>query len=139
MMRFAHAMIHVRDLAGAVDFYEKALGLKVVDRHRYDGATLVYMRGVHPGFELELLAPLAWPYSARPEPGRTHIAFTVDDLDCEYARLKALAIPAEPVNNYTANGIHQTRYFYFTDPEGNQIEFLEPAGRYASDRSDSHA
>lgn len=138
-MRFAHAMIQVRDLARAIDFYEKALGLHVVDRHHYDGATLVYMSGADPGFELELLAPEAWPYRDAPEPGRTHIAFTVDDLDVEQTRLAALAIPADPVTDYIANGRHQTRYFYFSDPEGNQIEFLEPHGRYAKNGSQSHA
>jgi catechol-2,3-dioxygenase len=29
--------------------------------------------------------------------------------------------------------MHQTRYFYFADPEGNQIEFLEARGRYAGE------
>ena len=134
-MRPAHYMIQVQNLQSAIVFYERALGFTVVDRHRYPGATLVYMRGPSSAFELELISPDKWDYARMPEPGRTHIAFTVEDLDAERARLTGLAIAADPVSDYAVNGIHQTRYFYFYDPEGNQIEFLEPHGRYASERS----
>jgi lactoylglutathione lyase len=134
-MKPVHYMIHVRNVAEAISFYERALGFVVTDRHRYEGITLVYMRGSGSAFELELLSPDTWNYAQRPEPGRTHIAFTVDDLDAEHTRLARLAITADPVNDYVANGAHQTRYFYFYDPEGNQIEFLEPHGRYAIERN----
>lgn len=134
-MRPAHYMIHVSNLAEAIAFYEMALGFAVADRHRYPGATLVYMRGPDAGFELELLSPDSWEFSQMPEPSRTHIAFTVDDLDAEHRRLTKLAVNAEPIRDYEANGIHQTRYFYFYDPEGNQVEFLESKGRYASERN----
>jgi lactoylglutathione lyase len=134
-MKPAHYMIQVQKLEDAIFFYERALGFTVADRHRYPGATLVYMRGPNSAFELELLSPDTWDYAQMPEPGRTHIAFTVEDLDAQHARLTGLAITADPVSDYAANGIHQTRYFYFYDPEGNQIEFLEPYGRYASERS----
>jgi lactoylglutathione lyase len=134
-MKPAHYMIHVSNLAEAITFYEMALGFAVADRHRYQGATLVYMRGPDSGFELELLSPESWDFTQMPEPGRTHIAFTVDDLDAEHTRLTKLAINVEPIRDYAANGIHQTRYFYFYDPEGNQVEFLESKGRYASERN----
>lgn len=134
-MKPAHYMIHVRRLDEAIAFYEKALGFAAVDRHRYDGATLVYMRAPDSRFELELLAPEVWPYNSAPEAGRTHIAFVVDDLAAERTRLNGLGITTDPITDYAANGTFQTRYFYFTDPEGNQIEFLEGHGRYASDRS----
>ena len=134
-MKPVHYMIHVRNLEGAISFYEKALNLAVVDRHRYDGATLVYMRTPHTSFEVELVAPDEWPYADKPEFGRTHIAFTVDDLCQEHVRLAKLGVSVDQIMSYTANGAHQTRFFYFNDPEGNQIEFLEPHGRYASERN----
>ncbi len=134
-MKPAHYMIQVKNLETAVSFYERALGFTVADRHRYPGATIVYMRGPDSVFELELLAPDKWDYAHLPEPGRTHIAFTVEDLEAQHARLTGLAITVDPVSDYVTNGIHQTRYFYFYDSEGNQIEFLEPHGRYASERS----
>lgn len=128
-------MIHVRDLQAAVDFYTSALAAEVVDRHSYDGARLVYLRWPDTAFELELVCPDVWPFAATPEPGRSHLAFTVDDLDREHARIAALGVTLDPVSPYRANGVHQTRYFYFCDPEGNQIELLEAYGRYANPRS----
>ena len=131
----AHHMIHVRDFAGAIDFYTSALCAVVADRHAYDGTRLAYLRWPDSAFELELVCPDTWPFADGPEPGRTHIAFTVDDLDREHARLSALGLSPDPVSDYRANDIHQTRYFYLCDPEGNQIELLEAQGRYAIPRS----
>lgn len=131
-MRPVHQMIHVRDLQGAVDFYTSALAAEVADTHSYEGARLVYLRWPGAAFELELVCPDVWPFAAAPEPGRTHLAFTVGDLDGEHARIAALGVALDPVSQYRANGVHQTRYFYFCDPEGNQIELLEADGRYAN-------
>lgn len=125
-------MIQVQDLPGAVDFYTSALGASVADRHAYDGARLVYLRWPESSFELELVCPEVWTFADTPEPGRTHIAFTVEDLDAEHARITALGYTLDPICAYRANGLHQTRYFYLCDPEGNQIELLEPHGRYAN-------
>jgi lactoylglutathione lyase len=130
-MKPAHCMIHVRDLDRAVDFYGRALGFREVDRHRYDGATLVYLRDPASPFEIELIQPDRWPFQSQPEPGRTHIAFIVDDLDHERNRLRRIGVEPDPITDHFANGAHQTRYFYFADLEGNQIEFLEAQGRYA--------
>jgi lactoylglutathione lyase len=129
-----HHMLHVRDLKRAVRFYEHALGLVVADRHQYDGASLVYLRVPGTSFEIELIAPDHWPYALTPEAGRLHLAFAVADLDAEHARLQAIGVKPDPIADYVANGAHQTRYFYFCDPEGNQIEFLEPCGRYALEK-----
>lgn len=135
-MRPAHAMIQVRDLSRAASFYERALGFAEVDRHAYEGATLVYLRGRECPFEIELIAPHCWPFAERPESGRTHLAFTVDDLEAERARLLRLGIAPDPIADHVANGAHQTRYFYFYDPEGNGIEFLEAKGRYGTQKEE---
>jgi lactoylglutathione lyase len=126
-----HHMVHVRNLPRAVGFYERALKLVVADHHRYEGASLVYLRVPGALFEIELISPDRWPYADQPEAGRVHIAFTVADLDAEHARLAGLGVKVDPIADYVANGARQTRFFYFGDPEGNQIEFLEPRGRYA--------
>lgn len=128
-------MIHVRDLPRALEFYTVALGAQVADRHSYDGARLVYLRWPEAAFELELVCPDTWPFADAPEPGRTHLAFTVDDLDRDRARLSALGLHPDPIQDYRANDSHQTRFFYLSDPEGNQIELLEAHGRYANSRN----
>lgn len=130
-MRPVHAMLHVRDLDRAVAFYERALGLAVADRHAYDGTRLVYMRVPGHAFEIELVERADWPWGDRPATGRTHFAFAVPDLDAAHRRLTAMGAGPEPIRDYRANGAHQTRFFYLHDPEGNEIELLEPVGRYA--------
>ena len=129
-MRFAHHMIHVRDLDRATSFYETALRLERADHHSYDGTGLVYLRG-RDGIEIELIAPPDWNFAEKPEPGRSHIAFTVEDLEGEHKRLSDLGIEPGPIEDYVVEGKRQTRFFYFSDPEGHQIEFLEPSGRYS--------
>ncbi len=131
-LRLAHAMIQVRDLGGAIAFYEDALGLHVADRHRYEGAELAYLRAPGGGAELELLCETPWRFAGPAEQGRCHVAFTVSSVDAEHARLTALGIPCGEVSAYEANGRLQTRFFYLYDPEGNEIEILEAMGRYAA-------
>ena len=135
-MRVHHYMVHVRNLETAVKFYESALRLKLADRHRYDGTELVYLRG-YDGIEIELIRPVNWFFDEVPEAGRSHVAFTVEDLEREHARLAALGVNPGQIEDYVAGGRLQTRYFYVHDPEGNQIEFLEPRGRYARDGDDA--
>lgn len=129
-LRFAHAMIQVRDLEKAIVFYQHALGLSLVDRHIYDGAELAYMRSDDGSTEIELLSERPWRFSEWPEKGRCHLAFTTHDVDAVNARLKALGCACGPVGEYRANGKLQTRFFYLYDPEGNEIEILQSMGRY---------
>lgn len=128
-LRLAHAMVQVQALDEAIAFYQRVLGLGLAERHSYDGAELVYLRGGG-GAELELLSERPWRFAARPETGRSHVAFTVEDIDAEHARLRALGVACGAVSDYIANGRLQTRFFYLYDPEGNEIEILEATGRY---------
>lgn len=129
-LRFAHAMIQVRDLDGAIAFYQKALGMKVAERHVYDGAELAYMRSDDGRAEIELLSERPWRFAPCPEKGRCHLAFTVSNVEAENARLKGLGCACGAVGEYRANGKLQTRFFYLHDPDGNEIEILESMGRY---------
>jgi hypothetical protein len=42
--RLTHCMMHVADLERAITFYEQALHFVIVDRHRYEGHDLAYLR-----------------------------------------------------------------------------------------------
>lgn len=131
-LRLHHAMIQVRDLDAAIAFYERVLGLRLVERHSYDGASLAYLRADGGGGEIELLSETPWRHAEMPEKGRSHMAFTVGDIASEHARIRALGIDCGEVSGYVANGRLQTRFFYLYDPEGNEIEILEAMGRYAA-------
>jgi len=133
-LRFAHAMIQVRDLEKAIAFYKRVLGLSVAARHSYEGAALAYLRCTASGAEIELLSEQPWAFAERAEKGRCHVAFTVGDVEAENARLKAMGIACGDVSPHMANGRLQTRFFYLYDPEGNEIEILQAMGRYSEGR-----
>ena len=126
-----HCMIMVSDLEQSRSFYEAVFGCRVVDRHRYPGHELVYMRAPEGGFEIELIEAEAPQASPRVEAPIWHLAFGIEDLDAEYRRLQGMGVRLDPIAEYVANGAFQTRFFYLYDPDGNQIEFLEARGRYA--------
>ena len=88
MAKAIHAMIRVLDLERSVAFYREALRLEVADRFDFDSFTLVYLRNAEADFEVELTLN-----KGRTEPydlgdGYGHVAFCVDDLDGEHARLE---------------------------------------------------
>jgi catechol 2,3-dioxygenase-like lactoylglutathione lyase family enzyme len=121
----------VSDLKRSLSFYEAVLGYRVVDRHRYPGTELVYMRAPEGGFEIELIETEAPGASPRVQTPLWHLAFGIEDLDREYRRLHGMGLRLDPISDYVANDTFQTRFFYVYDPDGNQIEFLEARGRYA--------
>ena len=76
MAKALHSMIRVLDLAHSIDFYDRALGLKVYDQFEFDDFTLAYLRNEESEFELELtlnkgvpspigmvMATAIWPYA----------------------------------------------------------------------------
>lgn len=128
--RLVHCMLHVRDLDRSAAFYEKLAGLKVLDRMRYPGNELLFLRDEATGFELELIRPDDWPF-APPEPPRWHFAFGVENLEAEHARLTALGLAPEPIEDFSPGGRFMNNWFYLYDPDGYQIEFLEERGRFA--------
>ncbi|MDJ1159706.1 VOC family protein [Chelatococcus sp. SYSU_G07232] len=130
MAKAIHTMIRVLDEARSVAFYETAFGLAVSDRFVFDGFTLVYLCNAENDFEVELTVNhgRTEPY-ARGE-GYGHLAFAVDDLDAERARLAAAGLAPEPIKEFFRDGTLMARFFFLTDPDGYRIEMLQRHGRY---------
>jgi lactoylglutathione lyase len=49
-----HSMIRVLDEARAVEFYDKAFGLKIADKFDFGSFALIYLRNEESPFEVEL-------------------------------------------------------------------------------------
>jgi catechol 2,3-dioxygenase-like lactoylglutathione lyase family enzyme len=130
--RLVHCMMQVSDLERAIAFYGEVLHFSVVDRHRYEGHDLAYLRSATSEIEIELVKPDASQATSGARDESWHLGFTVVDLEAEFARLSALGVRLDPIAPYVANGVLQTRYFYLYDPDGHQIEFLEARGRYVT-------
>ena len=109
--RFRHTMLPVADMARAVDFYTRLLGMQVV-RHE---------EGTHPVLEL-----IAGTGDAE-KPWAGHIAIAVADLKALCEKLESegvrftrqLIAPEGGTNTYVAN---------ILDPDGFEIELNQRKG-----------
>ncbi len=130
MAKAIHMMIRVLDEARSVAFYERALGLKIADRYEFDSFTLVYLSNAETPFELELTTNHGRKEPYDPGTGYGHIAFAVDDLDAEYARMAAQGVKINPIKEFNREGALMARFFFIEDPDGYKIEVLQRHGRY---------
>lgn len=130
MAKLVHSMIRVVDEARSVSFYERAFGLRVVDRLDFEDFTLVYMAGDEIGFELELTINRgrAEPYELGN--GYGHLAVVVDDVEAEHARFTAEGFDAGKLIDFRNGGVPVAKFFFATDPDGYKIEVIQKGGRF---------
>ena len=130
MAKAVHSMIRVLDEARSVDFYSRAFGLAVSDRIDFETFTLVYLKNAEADFEVELTIN-----KGRTEPydlgdGYGHVAFVVEDLDGEHARMTAAGLAPRKLVDFQNDGRRVARFFFVADPDGYQIEVIERGGRF---------
>lgn len=130
MAKAIHSMIRVLDEARSVEFYRRAFGLDIAQRLDFPTFTLVYLSNPETEFELELTIN-----KDRTEPyqlgdGYGHLAFSVDDLDAEHARLTAEGLAPRKLVDFAPGGEVIARFFFIADPDGYQIEVLQRGHRY---------
>mgnify|MGYP005640693047 FL=1 len=130
MAKAIHSMIRVLEEAPSVNFYATAFGLKVADRFDFDGFTLVYLRNDEADFELELTINKGAQEPYEHGSGYGHLAFTVDDLDSEYERVKSAGLEPKDIVEFRNDGELMARFFFIQDPDGYKIEVLQKHGRY---------
>ncbi|CCQ35962.1 glyoxalase domain protein [Natronomonas moolapensis 8.8.11] len=131
-----HTGLTVADLDRSVEFYAGVLGCTVESRFSVSGdafETVVGRDGVSGRFvhlnsgdsrielvEYEPAGPPREP-TTLPQPGGSHLAFSVDDVDALFEGLPDRIDPlSEPQT--TDSG---TRLVFVRDPDGNLIELLE--------------
>ncbi|ATQ57800.1 VOC family protein [Paracoccus yeei] len=130
MAKAIHSMIRVLDEGRSVDFYDRAFGLKVDTRLDFEGFTLLYLRNAEADFELEMTVnkDRERPYDLGD--GYGHLAFVVDDLAAEHARLTDAGFAPRKLVDFAPGGEVIARFFFIADPDGYQIEVLQRQGRY---------
>lgn len=118
--RCVHAALLVSDLARAEEFYERALGLKKVDRAaalRFPGTwfqlgeNLQLHLIVHPGWEAP--TPNCEKWGRNP-----HLALEIADFEALKAQLQAENIPFQ----LSASG---RAALFVRDPDGNVLELAQ--------------
>jgi lactoylglutathione lyase len=130
MAKAIHAMIRVLEEARSVQFYETAFGLTVADRLDFDDFTLIYLSNGESGFEVELTVNKGRTDAYDLGDGYGHLAFSVDDVDVEHARLTEAGLAPRKLVDFAPGGAVIARFFFIADPDGYQIEVLQRGGRY---------
>lgn len=139
-----HHGFTVSDLEASLRFYRDTLGLKVLrvsERKNlpsydtilgFDDVHIKVALLAHPvhDFLLELFGyinPLAEKRTlSNHYVGASHIAFEVDDIDAQYARLQAAGYSAiNPPVDVVRDGRKVARAMYALDPDGISVEMFE--------------
>jgi len=116
--RFVHNNINVFNLNKSLEFYDKALGLKELNRNEAkDGSfIIVYLSDNQSEHKLELtwLRDQASPYDLGDN--EIHLAFTTDDYKAAYKKHKEMGCVCY---ENTAMGL-----YFISDPDGYWLEIV---------------
>jgi lactoylglutathione lyase len=123
-------MVRVLEEARSVAFYSQAFGLSVADRIDFADFTLIYLRNPEADFEVELTVNKGQTEPYDLGKGYGHVAFVVDDLEAERARIEALGYSPKDIKQMIHDGKPFGRFFFIEDPDGYKIEVLEKGGRF---------
>jgi catechol 2,3-dioxygenase-like lactoylglutathione lyase family enzyme len=118
-----HVAVVTTDLERAAKFYTEVLGFREVGRLEttHSGTIVFVSLG---GTQVELFGG-GKPRDAEEthqSVGYKHIALSVDDVDAEYARLKALDVDFYMEPTTVDPGL---RIAFFRDPDGSPIELFQ--------------
>lgn len=141
MKKIRHIGIVVSDLKKSLHFYKDLLGLKVVKDMEESGEyidTLLLLKNTSVrtikmsaddnSSLIELLHFKSHPIKLREDKnitgvGCSHVAFTVDDIDFEYKRLKSEGILFNAPPQLSPDGY--AKVTFCRDPDGTLIELVE--------------
>ena len=116
--KMIHENFNVSNLKVAMDFYEKALGLKEVRRKTAEDGSyiLVYLANEESDFELELTWLEEHPQKYDLGEEEFHLAFHVDDFEAAHALHEEMGCIA--FEN------HDMGIYFITDPDGYWLEVI---------------
>jgi catechol-2,3-dioxygenase len=119
--RLNHAVLYVRDLDVAVDFYTKVFGFEIVDRMR-DFACFLRAAGGENHHDLGLFS--VGPAAPRPPRGSTglyHLAWEVPRIE-DLALAARILQEAGAMGGASDHGVSKS--LYGQDPDGNEFEIM---------------
>ena len=127
--RLNHAVLFVRDIDAAAEFYGKALGLEELSRP--SGMRAVFMRSPAGGNHHDLGLFEVGPEAPRPPRGSTglyHLAWEIDTIE----GLAQMATSLRGLGALTGSSDHGvSKSLYARDPDGNEFEVMWQVPREA--------
>jgi catechol 2,3-dioxygenase-like lactoylglutathione lyase family enzyme len=115
-LTFNHAMVYVKDVQPALEFYRNWLGFKVIEDFRYEGRP-VYARMRAPGGDGTIALHQAGPGASVASNG-VRLYFEVRDLDDFCRRLQKRGFYFTQLPTMMPWG---WRHAYLNDPDGHEI------------------
>lgn len=145
MFSINHYCLIVTDLERSLGFYRDVMGMSLRSRvtRREDIATAIARPGItmhnailyfadspHPALELIQYQPAGDKVDLQiPNPGTSHIAFGVTDIDAAVTHLRARGVPvvSDPVRlePNPDTGARGGTIAYFSDPDGISLELYQ--------------
>lgn len=123
-MKFLHAMIRVKDLDKSLNFYQKLLGLNLINTLRLDDSTLYYLGNSENETQIELTVNDDIPENGYINGNSFgHFAFEIDSFDDFNKKIEKLGYKYlyEPFILESAG----LKIAFLKDPDGNEIEVIE--------------
>lgn len=117
-MRVHHIGIMVSDIERSIDWYQRMMGLKLVDRRQLGQTLLAFLETGNT--QLELIQR-GGGYSA--EGLVNHVAFAVDDLEAEMARLRAAGVTFE--ERFPREIWNGGKIAFLDGPDGEVLELFQ--------------
>lgn len=139
LTRIDHVGIAVRDLDTAIDFYARTFGFRCVhtETNEEQGVREAMLAVGDSSSRIQLLAPLRADsaigrFLDRSGEGVQQVAYTVDDIDAESARLRAAGVRLlyDAARRGTAGS--RVNFVHPRDAGGVLVELVEPADRDTS-------
>lgn len=119
MLTLTHIGIMVTDLKRSEEFYADVLGCRKSGKIENDDVRIAFMDFSNGSIELVQLLKGDEEIVQSPH---SHLAFNSDDIDAEFARVKALGIETiEAAPREFSGG----KLFFFKGPDGEHIEFCQ--------------
>ena len=115
-LSFNHAMVYVKDVQRALDFYCDLLGFKLVDEFRHEGKA-VYARLRAPGGDGTIALHMAGPGTPLASEG-VRLYFEIRELDDFCRKLQAKQFYITQMPRLMPWG---WRHAYLNDPDGHEI------------------
>lgn len=125
--KIEHVGVMVSNMEASIAFYKEVVGLELKGTLDHtNGVIKLAFLGFGESGETEV--ELIQGYNGTlPMEGKVHhIAFTVDDVDAEFARIRSM--PVKLIDQEITTLPNGARYFFFHGPDGEWIEFFQPAG-----------
>ncbi|WP_027087736.1 VOC family protein [Cohnella panacarvi] len=122
--KIEHVGIMVSSLERSIEFYEKVVGLTYLETMLHTNGVIRLAFLAFPGSrdtEVELIE--GYTGSLTREGRVHHVAFNVDDLDGEFARIRSLNV--DGLDERITTLPNESRYFFFNGPDGEALEFFE--------------